>query len=452
MSQLFTIARRNLISHRGRTLILGGAIALVTCLMVFMMALTRGIKARMIENATALSTGHVNVGGFLKISQSSAAPIVTQAARVRELLAREVPEATLIVDRVRAYGKIISDTNSIMVPITGINMATEKRILGGLNLARVRDYVEAYAPAPGAPEAEGSMADLEQRGGLAIFASHARKLKARVGDVVTVSMPTYRNVYNTKDVRIAAILQDLGMISSFTMFMHHEDVREIYDMAADTTSVFQIYLPSLDAVPAVEDRLRKALSAASFTLMDKDANPYWMKFERVAGESWTGQRLDLTNWEDETSFLKWVLDIFNALTFALTFVLMVIIVIGLMNNMWMAIRERTSEIGTMRAVGLQRRGVLVMFLLESLLLATASVGIGIVAGSLLATGVAALEIPIRSDAFVMFFMSNSLWLQVGAGDLAFTFVLLSTLLMVGALLPAYRASKLEPITAINHVN
>ena len=40
--------------------------------------------------------------------------------------------------------------------------------------------------------------------------------------------------------------------------------------------------------------------------------------------------------------------------------------IGIMNTMWIAIRERTREIGTLRAIGMQRRAVLWMFLLEAL--------------------------------------------------------------------------------------
>ena len=48
--------------------------------------------------------------------------------------------------------------------------------------------------------------------------------------------------------------------------------------------------------------------------------------------------------------------------------------------MWIAIRERTREIGTLRAIGMQRGGVLWMFLLESLLLGLFGTLAGAVAG------------------------------------------------------------------------
>jgi putative ABC transport system permease protein len=449
--KLFIIAFRNLITHKNRTLILSSAIAFVTLLMSLMMSLTEGIRSAMIDNASALSTGHVNVGGFYKVSQSSAAPVLNKSSKIREVVNKTVPEATAIVERVRAYGKIISDQNTMMFPMTGINMVEEKNILGGLQLAQKSSYIENFVAKENESSYEGNILDLSQPGSLVLFSAAAKKLKVRVGDILTISMPTYRNQYNTRDVKLVAVLQDLGLISGFTLFLHHKDASEIYDYADDTTGVIQIYLPKLSAVPEVEDRLRKALSAAGYAMLDREANPFWMKFDRVSGESWTGQRLDVTSWRDETAFLKWIIDIFNGLTYVLTLVLMSIVVIGLVNNLWMAIRERTSEIGTMRAIGLQRRGVLLMFLYESLILSVLSVGLGLVLSVAFAKTINALKIPIESEAFVMFFMSNTLSLKILGSNLIFIFGLLCGLLMFGSLFPARRASKLEPIAAINQI-
>ncbi len=61
----------------------------------------------------------------------------------------------------------------------------------------------------------------------------------------------------------------------------------------------------------------------------------------------------------------------SVITGVLTFVLLVIIAVGIMNTLWIAIRERTREIGTLRAIGMQRARVLVMFLTEALMLSLA---------------------------------------------------------------------------------
>ena len=60
----------------------------------------------------------------------------------------------------------------------------------------------------------------------------------------------------------------------------------------------------------------------------------------------------------------------------LVILLMVIVAVGIMNTMWIAIRERTREIGTLRAIGMQRTQVLWMFLIEAFLLGLAGTAAG----------------------------------------------------------------------------
>ena len=68
MGQLFLIAVRNLITHSRRTLLLGGAIVGVTALLVLLLGVLNGIRSTILESATTLMTGHVNVGGFFKVT------------------------------------------------------------------------------------------------------------------------------------------------------------------------------------------------------------------------------------------------------------------------------------------------------------------------------------------------------------------------------------------------
>ena len=76
MTQLLLIALRNLGSHKRRTLLLGGAIAGVTALLVVLMGLSNGIQTTTVETATTLMTGHVNVAGFYKVTAGQSAPVV----------------------------------------------------------------------------------------------------------------------------------------------------------------------------------------------------------------------------------------------------------------------------------------------------------------------------------------------------------------------------------------
>src|SRR5262249_52667728 len=132
----------------------------------------------------------------------------------------------------------------------------------------------------------------------------------------------------------------------------------------DATGAFWVYLKDIDQAESVMNHLREVLTGAGYTLMDHQPAPFFFKFDTVAGEDWVGQKLDLTIWRDEVSFLTWVLTAFDSVTWALAIVLVAIIAVGIMNTLFNAVRERTREIGTLRAIGMRRREVLWMILLE----------------------------------------------------------------------------------------
>lgn len=438
MKIFFLIALRNIVQRRVRSLMLVGAIVGVSFLFTLLLSLVYGVKDAMIRNGTALMTGHLNIAGFYKISQSSANPIVTKYEPLVAYAKAKIPEAEVIVDRVKAFGKVFSETDSAQIPFWGVNMEQEGNVLSRLEVA-----------ADEAGKALGSVASLRDRGGIAIFQTHAKKLKVGIGDSVTVSVPTYRNMNNTKDVKIIAILKDLGIMSQFNAYMHAADVRELYQHRPDSTGQIMIYLKDVTKLPEVEERVRQNMTAQGHLLMEKESNPFWMKFDRVAGESWTGQKIDVTTWEDETSFLKWVVGLLSALAWVLTIVLSIIIVMGLMNALWMSIKERTTEIGTLRAIGMQRSKVLVLFLMESLIISVFSTVVGLLLASVFVKTLNAMKIPITDDAFQMFLMANHLSFLMNPSLLITCFGFLVGFFTLGSLIPAYQATRLSPILAIN---
>src|SRR3954454_2097452 len=107
MLQTWIIAARSLLQHKRRTFLLGGAIAGVTMLLVVMLGLFNGIQATVVESATTVMTGHVNVGGFYKVTAGNASPAVTKYKDVLAILNKEVPDIDYIVTRGRGWAKVV---------------------------------------------------------------------------------------------------------------------------------------------------------------------------------------------------------------------------------------------------------------------------------------------------------------------------------------------------------
>jgi putative ABC transport system permease protein len=436
MSKLFvdlTIAFRSLIQHGRRSLFLGGAIGAVTALLVLLNGLSTGVRETMIDTATTLSTGHVNVGGFFKVTAGQAAPVVTDYKKVLEVVKQKVPEMDFAVERGRGWAKLVSDTGSLQVGVTGIDIKSEPKFASVLQIE------------------SGHLEELAQPGTILIFSNQAEKLDVKVGDALTISAPTTRGTNNTIDVRVVAIARGLGLLSTWNTFVPIDSLRALYQLNQDSTGVIQIMLKP-NAVPHLNDiaaRLRRTLEESGYRVMTPDPRAFWMKFQSVQREDWTGQKLDVTSWEDEVSFLMWTLSAIQGLTAVLITILLGIVVIGIMNTMWIAIRERTREIGTLRAIGMQRREVLWMFLLESLMLGFLATAAGALGGTLLSSGLNALHVHLPLGA-QLFLMSDHLHLAVHGSLLLKSIVAITLVTGVAALYPSLRAARLSPVVAMSH--
>src|SRR4051794_11130602 len=101
MGQLFLIAFRSLLQHRTRSAVLGAAIAVVTALLIGLTGVYTGMRETLLLSATTLMSGHVNVGGFYKVTAGQAGPFVTGYKKVIEVVKKEVPELDYVTHRGR---------------------------------------------------------------------------------------------------------------------------------------------------------------------------------------------------------------------------------------------------------------------------------------------------------------------------------------------------------------
>lgn len=109
--------------------------------------------------------------------------------------------------------------------------------------------------------------------------------------------------------------------------------------------------------------------------------------------------------------------------------------IGLMNIMLVSIKERTREIGTLKAIGARKKDILSQFLIEAVLLCQLGGGLGILLGIIIGNVVSI----IIGGSFIV----PWLWILLGVG----------VCLIVGVLsgiYPAIKAANQDPIEALRY--
>ncbi|MBW1810992.1 MAG: ABC transporter permease [Deltaproteobacteria bacterium] len=445
MGAYLTIAFRNMLQAKRRTILLTLALSIVTMLLMIMLSVSQGLSETMIRNATAISSGHVNVAGFYKSKPTEAWPMITGVDKIRKIAEENTPGLDHIVDRDRAWAKIISDRHSFYASPSGIDIEDETRLPEVLKLAKESEYKEG-----GRDEVFGDLSKLSQKHSALIFVSQAKRLGVEVGDYLTITAPTGSGRTNTLDVTVAAIAKDFGYMSNWNLFLPKEDIHELYQTKPDSSSVVMIYLKDPSKAEEVMGHLREVYKKAGYRLMDHQPAPFFFKFETVAGEDWTGQKLDLTIWSDEISFLSWVTTALDGISFSLIGVLMVIIAVGIMNSMWISVRERTQEIGTVRAIGMTRSKVLMMFLSEMLLLGLFATTLGSLAGAWISLAIDAAAWEISNEAIKAIMMSDVLHMSVTPWQVVHVIWIFTLITGLSAIWPASRAARMQPVTAIHH--
>ncbi len=182
--------------------------------------------------------------------------------------------------------------------------------------------------------------------------------------------------------------------------------------------------------PAQLERVHAKLSEELGGLTNKEGRP----------------TLEVHTWADLSPFSS-IVRMIDLLAIFIKIMLVSIVLVSVLNVMVMAVYERIREIGTISAIGTPPRRILSLFLTEGLLL-----GVG---GAALGTAISLAVIyalNLRKITF-SFGQQQNLVLSpsIGAADVLTIAAMVVAMALLASLQPAWRASRMDPVTALGHV-
>jgi putative ABC transport system permease protein len=122
--------------------------------------------------------------------------------------------------------------------------------------------------------------------------------------------------------------------------------------------------------------------------------------------------------------------------------------IGLANIMLVSVTQRTREIGVLKSLGAKRHEILLQFLLEAMVIVTAGGLLGVLIGWGATTGIGTL--PLLGPLFKDDSGSGDIHLRISQFAVITSTVVLEIIGVVAGLLPALKASRMDPIDALRY--
>jgi ABC-type lipoprotein release transport system permease subunit len=409
------LAWRNVFRHRRRTVITFAAISAGIGYMILMDSFMGGFELYSMRNFVDQEAGHLKVHAEGYRDEENVMPldvVITDPAAVMGAI-RDRLGYDRMTARIAFRGELSDGVDQLPVVGIGIDTATDQRVF---------DYRGAVT--------RGRF--LANRLDILVGQNLARDIDIDTGDYVTVVARTRKESWNAYDFTVAGLLGTSDMfIDMNSVVMDIGTADELLQMDGAVTEI-PIRLAGMDAAAPAKKRFRQAVA----------------EVPELAGlEAWT--------WRELGELIFQITGTKQAGGFILTFVVIVIAAVGIINTMLMAVMERTREIGTMRALGFGFKEVVGLFLWEGALIGV----FGSILGAAMGVAGAVLLDFLALDVTNLMpggFQSLLPMRMIMYTDVDPTFVLRAILLGIGVsllatLIPARRAARIQPAEALRHV-
>ncbi len=371
----------------------------------FVESMYDGLRESMIRS----SLGHIQIykKGYDEFGKTDPEKYMLSKEAVAEIfnIVENQREVEIVTQRINLSGLLSNGKTSLGIFGSGIDADKEALMNSAVSILEGEDLF------PDDPESA------------LVGEGLANQLNANVGDWLTLLSSTTDGAVNAVDIQIAGIMST--------------GIKEVDDRAIRANLPHIQNLMYTDAVTRV------------VILLDETENTDMIKKRLVSIFAEKGMEVELKTWSDLASFYHKVVKMFNNVFGFIKVIVMVIVVLGIANTMMMAVMERTTEIGTIRALGNTRKEIVGLFLTEATYLGIIGGILGIIFGVLAAKGISSADImmppppgstngfPIRIGVYVPFLIES--------------FILGLSASVLSSLYPAIKAARFKIIDALRFV-
>ena len=414
MLNILKLAIRNLKRYKRRTFLTSMLISLGVVAVLLFISVSGSFKAMMVGQITDSMLGHLQIHKKGYLASIDSLPLnrnltAQQIKKVEQILASE--------EAVEAYSMRIKmgAMFSNFVETTNIR----------LNAVMPSQEIDT-APLLTDRIIEGQKDGLIKKGEILVPELIAKGLKVKVGDAIVLVANNKDGSVNGQNFVVRGILEGISGPGGRDGMIHIDDAKSLLRISGAEVSEIAVRLNDIDQLPTVFSRLKSQFGS----LRNKQDKPVF----------------EVHTWEKLSPFFN-IAKMIDLMTFFIKIMLIAIVLVSIMNVMIMAVYERINEIGTLAAIGTLPGKILALFVVEGFLLG--------ILGAVTGTVISLIGISFMNASQISFDFGRQTGLllspTIAAGDVISVALVVIAIAVAASLQPAFKAARMDPITALRHV-
>jgi len=336
---MFKLALRNVLRNKRRSFLTGLSIAFAVMVVIFIWTFVSGVVAGLFSNYVTGSVGHIRVLNTDYLKRETMLPLSRTVPDYQRLITTLEQDQSVKLATGRIKFGVLMDIKGKNKPMLGIGIdpQREEAVLG-----LSQKMVSGTVLAAGTSETN-------------VGAGLAKDLGLKTGDTLTVITQTAHGSLSGLNLKITGIFSlGVASVDNRTFYLSLDQAQKLLDMDGRVTEIF-ILIKNPDKAVQVAAELGKKLPAG-LTAVPWQAN----------------------------GFLYFMMSIMKTIYGAIYAFILILASFTILNTMFMAVMERTSEIGMMKALGMKEGEISRLITLEALILGVMASLVGAAGGTLLA--------------------------------------------------------------------
>ncbi len=404
MKLLTTIAWRNIWRNRQRSIVMIVAIAaglwgglMATSIMV-------GLVSKRFETGIEQHVSHVQVNHPDFLLDQNVEFYINEWEEVKHYLEKN-PDV-----------KAFSGRTLVNAMLATANLTSGVQVIG------VSPGMEATTSSIDKNIIAGSYFEDELRNPLLIGQRLAEKVKARPGSRIVLTFQDKENELTSATFRVAGVFQTANSVwDEHNVFVLQDDINEYIG-----------YTGQFNAINILLDDHRLS---ADFAASMKEAFP----------------DLEVRMWAEVAPELAFLNEMAGFMMYIILTIILLALAFGLLNTMLMSVFERVRELGMLMAIGMNKRKLFSMIMLETVFLALCGAAAGMLAAwaTVKPLGRSGMDLTvIGGDSLADLGFEAMVHPQLDAASFAGLTILVILCAVLTAIYPALKALRLQPAEAV----